>query len=71
MFKTILIIVLSVSIFGILFFLYVKRKLKKQLDQYLSKNNKKKIKKLNLIYIILQNLMNSSFGISKTFFDVS
>ena len=44
MFKTILIIVLSVSIFGVLFFLYVKRKLKKQLDQYLSKNNKIKSK---------------------------
>ena len=41
MFKTISIIVLSVSIFGIIFFLYVKRALKKQLDYYLSKNNKK------------------------------
>ena len=33
MFKTISIIVLSVSIFGIIFFLYVKRALKKQLDK--------------------------------------
>jgi len=46
MLKTILIIVISVSIFGILFFLYVKRTLKKQLNYYLSKNNKKKIKKI-------------------------
>ncbi len=44
MLKTILIIVFSVAIFGILFFLYVKRKLKNQLDYYLSKNNKKKSK---------------------------
>ena len=45
MLKTILIIVLSVAVFGVLFFLYVKRVLKKQLNYYLSKNNKKKIKK--------------------------
>ena len=45
MLETILIIVLSVGIFGVLFFLYVKRVLKKQLNYYLSKNNKKKIKK--------------------------
>jgi hypothetical protein len=36
-----LIIVISVAIFGVLFFLYVKRSLKKRLDYYLSKNNKK------------------------------
>ncbi len=41
MIKTILIIVLSVTIFGIAFFLYVKNALKKQLDFYLSKNTKK------------------------------
>ena len=40
--KTVLIIVLSVTFFGVIFFLYVKRSLKKQLDYYLSKNNKKK-----------------------------
>ena len=40
--KTVLIIVLSVTFFGVVFFLYVKRSLKKQLDYYLSKNNKKK-----------------------------
>ena len=41
MLKTILIIVLSVTIFGITFFLYVKKALKKQLNFYLSKNNEK------------------------------
>ena len=45
MLKTILIIVLSVSIFGIIFFLYVKKSLKKQLDYYLEGENKKKLKK--------------------------
>lgn len=42
MLKTILTIVISVTIFGIMFFLYVKKTLKKRLDYYLSKNNKKK-----------------------------
>ena len=42
MLKSVLIIVLSVTIFGVLFFLYVKRTLKKRLDHYLLKNNKKK-----------------------------
>ena len=40
MIKTITIIVLSVATFGILFFIIVKRSLKKQLDYYLSKNKK-------------------------------
>jgi len=40
--KTVIIIVLSVALFGVIFFLYVKRSLKKQLDYYLSKNNEKK-----------------------------
>ena len=40
MFKTILIIVISVTIFGVLFFIYVKESLKKRLDYYLSKKNK-------------------------------
>ena len=44
MLKTVLIIVVSVTLFGVLFFIYVKRSLKNQLD-YLSKNNKKKYKK--------------------------
>ena len=41
MLKTILIIITSVTIFGVLFFLYVKRALRKRLDYYLSKNDKK------------------------------
>ena len=41
MLKTVLIIVLSVAIVGIVFFLYVKKALEKQLNFYLSKNNKK------------------------------
>jgi len=40
MFEKILTIIVCVSIFGVLFFLYVKRTLKKQLDFYLQKNNK-------------------------------
>ena len=42
MFKTVFIIVLSVAIVGVLFFLYVKQKLKKHLEHYLAENNKKK-----------------------------
>jgi len=42
MLKTVIVIVLSVAVFGIIFFLYVKRALKKQLEYYLSKKNKKK-----------------------------
>jgi len=48
MLETILIIVLSVAVFGVLFFLYVKNVLKKQLNYYLSKNNKKKKLKKNI-----------------------
>jgi len=46
MIKTVLVIVLSVAFFGLIFFLYVKKMLEKQLNYYLSKN-KKKIKKIN------------------------
>ena len=46
MLKTILIIVLSVTIFGVLFFLYVKKNLEKRLNYYLSKNNEKKQRKI-------------------------
>jgi hypothetical protein len=42
MLKTILIIVLSVTLFGFIFFLYVKRSLKRHLDYLLSQENKKK-----------------------------
>ena len=41
MLETILTIVVSVTIFGVLFFLYVKKTLKKRLDYYLYKNQKK------------------------------
>ena len=41
MLKTVLIIVLSVSIFGVLFFFYIKNALKKRLNSYLLKVNKK------------------------------
>ncbi len=41
MLNKILIIVISVATFGIIFFLYVKRSLKKRLDFYLTKNKKK------------------------------
>tara|TARA_B100001123_G_C15153715_1_gene964529 strand:+ start:844 stop:978 length:135 start_codon:yes stop_codon:yes gene_type:complete len=44
MLKTVLIIVVSVSVFGVLFFLFVKRALEKKLDYYLSKNNKNNFK---------------------------
>lgn len=40
MFKTILIIIVSVAIVGVLFFIYVKNALKKRLD-YLTNINKK------------------------------
>ena len=45
MLKTVLIIVLSVTIFGILFFLYVKKALRKQLEYYLLKKNQRKKEK--------------------------
>ena len=41
MLETTLIIVISVATFGVLLFLYVKKLLKKKLNYYLSKNNKK------------------------------
>jgi len=41
MLKTVFVIVLSVAFFGIMFFIYVKKRLEKQLNYYLSKNNKK------------------------------
>jgi len=42
MLQKVFVIVLSVAIFGVLFFFYVKRALKKRLDFYLNKNNKNK-----------------------------
>ena len=40
MFETIILIVFSVSLFGIVFFLYVKKKLKKQLEFIIEKEKK-------------------------------
>ena len=40
MIKTTLIILVSVGVFGVLFFLLVKNILKKRIDYYLKKNNK-------------------------------
>ena len=39
--KTILIILISVSIFGLLLFVYVKNYIRKRLDFYLKEKNKK------------------------------
>tara|TARA_Y100001970_G_scaffold276781_1_gene380011 strand:+ start:16897 stop:17031 length:135 start_codon:yes stop_codon:yes gene_type:complete len=44
MIKTILIIVVSVSIFGLLLFVYVKNAIKKRIDYYLKLHQKKKTK---------------------------
>ena len=42
--RTILIIIVSVSIFGLLIFVYVKNYIKKKLEYYLhERNNKKKL----------------------------
>ena len=41
MLQTIFVIVISVTIFGVLFFLYVKKVLKKRLNYYLSENRKR------------------------------
>ena len=40
--RIILIIIVSVSIFGLLVFVYVKNYIKKRLDYYLQEKNKKK-----------------------------
>ena len=39
--KIILIIIISVSIFGLVVFVFVKNYMKKKIEYYLSKNNKK------------------------------
>ena len=46
MLKTILAIILSVSIFGIVFFIFVKRSIKKTIDYYVESEKKKKRKKI-------------------------
>jgi|TARA_B110000438_G_scaffold256152_1_gene263445 hypothetical protein len=42
MLKTVLVIILSVATFGILFFFYVKKTLKKRIDYYLKESKKNK-----------------------------
>ena len=64
MIKTILIIILSVSIFGILFFILVRNALKRKLDILVEEE-----KKENQISLI--NLLNSSVSSSKTLLDKS
>tara|TARA_B100001123_G_C14850025_1_gene843677 strand:+ start:324 stop:461 length:138 start_codon:yes stop_codon:yes gene_type:complete len=44
MIKTILIIIVSVSIFGLLLFVYVKNKIKRTVDFYLKEKNRKQNK---------------------------
>ncbi len=44
MFKTISIIIVSVSLFGLIVFIIVKNLVKKRIEYYLKLNNKKKIK---------------------------
>ncbi len=41
--RIILIIIVSVSIFGLLVFVYVKNHIKKKLEYYLNEKNKKKL----------------------------
>ena len=64
MIKTIAIIVLSVTFFGVLFFILVRNALKRKLD-YLVEEEKKK----NQISLI--NFSNSFFSKSKILFDKS
>ena len=63
-------IVVSATIFGVIFFLYVKKKLKEQLNFYLSINNKKlksctlegqENKYLNLNFVMVKTLEQRNF----------
>jgi hypothetical protein len=45
MFKTISIIIVSVSLFGLIVFIIVKNLIKKRIEYYLKINNKKKLSK--------------------------
>ena len=61
MIKTITIIILSVTFFGVLFFILVRNALKRKLDILIEEENQ----------IILINLSNSVFSKSKTLLDKS
>ena len=65
MIKTIAIIILSVTFFGVLFFILVRNALKKKIDILVEEEKKRKNQ------IILINLLNSVFSKSKTLFDNS
>ena len=64
MFKTISIIILSVTFFGVLFFILVRNALKRKLDILVEEEKKES-------QIILINLLNSVFSKSKTLFERS
>ena len=64
MIKTVAIIILSVTFFGVLFFILVRNALKRKLDILIEEEKKEN-------QIILINLLNSVFSKSKTLFDNS
>ena len=64
MFKTISIIILSVTFFGVLFFILVRNALRRKLDILVEEEKKEN-------QIILINLLNSVFSKSNTLFDSS
>ena len=64
MIKTIAIIILSVTFFGVLFFILVRNALKRKIDILVEEEKKEN-------QIILINLLNSFFSKSKTLFDSS
>ena len=64
MIKTISIIILSVTFFGVLFFIIVRNALKKKLEILVEEEKKEN-------QIILINLLNSDLSKSKTRFDKS
>ena len=49
--RIILIIIVSVSIFGLLVFVFVKNYIRNKINYYLVKKNKKKKIKLNLLFL--------------------
>jgi hypothetical protein len=66
MIQKILIIIVSVSIFGLLLFVYVKNQIKKRIDFYLQEKTKDTKRHNNL-----SNFSYSFFDKSKIFFEVS
>ena len=64
MFKTIAIIILSVTFFGVLFFILVRNALRRKLDILVEEEKKEN-------QIILINLLNSVFSKSNTLFESS